>query len=192
MGKFKGIALHSYGTPCRVASTTKAYLRRVAQRERVSFAGALVRTPATGLLSGRDSARLGVGENSDVGIGEVLFCQIWLSQARLQNCKARTHPAFLANHIYSSSKPTTMPSALVLGATGQTGQHVLATLLSSKHFTRVGEYGRRLTALDGLAAGKEKLEQKTIDFEKLEESGLKDGKWDVVFVTYVNLLERSD
>ncbi|KII86021.1 hypothetical protein PLICRDRAFT_31535 [Plicaturopsis crispa FD-325 SS-3] len=76
-----------------------------------------------------------------------------------------------------------MPSALVLGATGQTGQHVLATLLSSKHFTRVGEYGRRLTALDGIATGKEKLEQKTIDFEKLEESGLKDGKWDVVFVT---------
>ena len=30
-----------------------------------------------------------------------------------------------------------------------------------------------------------KLEQKVIDFEKLEDAGLKDGKWDVVFITFV-------
>jgi len=74
-------------------------------------------------------------------------------------------------------------SALIFGATGQTGQYLLKELLSSSHFTRVGEYGRRVTSLDSLSTGKEKLEQKTIDFEKLGDSGLKDGKWDVVFIT---------
>ncbi len=53
----------------------------------------------------------------------------------------------------------------------------------SKDYTRVGEYGRRVT--QDIAEGKEKLEQKVINFEKLEEAGLKDGKWDVVFITYV-------
>lgn len=77
-------------------------------------------------------------------------------------------------------------SALVLGATGAVGKHVLKELLSSPHFTRVGEYGRRVTPIDEITTGKEKLEQKTIDFEKLEESGLKAGKWDVVFITYVH------
>ncbi|KAK0188485.1 hypothetical protein F5146DRAFT_1140001 [Armillaria mellea] len=70
-------------------------------------------------------------------------------------------------------------TALIIGATGQTGQHLLKELLASSHFTKVGEYGRRLTDLSTLSTGKDKLEQKTIDFEKLEESGLKDGKWDV-------------
>jgi oxidoreductase len=28
-----------------------------------------------------------------------------------------------------------------------------------------------------------KLEQKVIDFERLDEAGLKEGNWDVVFVT---------
>ena len=41
-----------------------------------------------------------------------------------------------------------------------------------------------MTAADALG-GKEKLEQKTIDFENLSAAGLKDGKWDVVYVTYV-------
>ncbi|KII86026.1 hypothetical protein PLICRDRAFT_306878 [Plicaturopsis crispa FD-325 SS-3] len=76
-----------------------------------------------------------------------------------------------------------MPSALILGATGQTGQHVLKVLLASKYFTHVGEYGRRLTPLDEITVGKDKLEQKIIDFEKIEESGLKDKIWDVVFIT---------
>lgn len=73
-------------------------------------------------------------------------------------------------------------TALLLGATGQTGQHILKELLASADFTKVGEFGRRLTDAGSLSSGKEKLVQKTIDFEKLEESGLKDAKWDVVFI----------
>jgi len=60
---------------------------------------------------------------------------------------------------------------------------LLKELLSSPHFTRVGEYGRRVTPLDQITSGKEKLEQKTVDFEKLEDAGLNAGKWDVVFIT---------
>jgi oxidoreductase len=51
----------------------------------------------------------------------------------------------------------------------------------------VGEYGRRLTPAEHIINGKDKLEQKSIDFEKLQESGLKEGNWDVVFITYVRL-----
>jgi len=74
-------------------------------------------------------------------------------------------------------------SALLIGATGAVGKNVLKELLSSTHFTRVGEYGRRVTPLNSITTGKEKLEQKEIDFEKVDEAGLKDGKWDVVFIT---------
>jgi len=74
-------------------------------------------------------------------------------------------------------------SALLLGATGGTGKHVLKELLLSPHFTQVGEYGRRVTSIEQIESGKEKLEQKTIDFEKLEEAGLNARKWDVVFIT---------
>jgi hypothetical protein len=35
------------------------------------------------------------------------------------------------------------------------------------------------------AQAREKLEQKVIDFERLDEAELQDGKWDVVFITYV-------
>ncbi len=79
------------------------------------------------------------------------------------------------------------PTALILGASGQTGQHLLKELLASPHFSRVSEYGRRVTDIENLnlSSGKEKLEQKVLDFEQLNESGLKDGKWDVVFITYV-------
>ena len=80
-----------------------------------------------------------------------------------------------------------MPSALLFGATGQVGQNVLKELLASSYFTRVGEYGRRLTNLDTITVGKEKLEQKTVDFEKIDRAGLKDGKWDVIFITFVAL-----
>jgi hypothetical protein len=82
---------------------------------------------------------------------------------------------------------TNMPSALLLGATGQVGQNVLKELLASSYFTRVGEYGRRVTNLDTITSGKEKLEQKTVDFEKIDQAGLKDGKWDVFFITFVAL-----
>ncbi|KIM44450.1 hypothetical protein M413DRAFT_442432 [Hebeloma cylindrosporum] len=74
-------------------------------------------------------------------------------------------------------------TALIIGATGQTGRHLLQNLLISPHFTRVGEYGRRLTPAEHIVNGKDKLEQKVIDFEKLQESGLKQGHWDVVFIT---------
>ncbi|EGN97020.1 hypothetical protein SERLA73DRAFT_185301 [Serpula lacrymans var. lacrymans S7.3] len=76
-------------------------------------------------------------------------------------------------------------SALILGATGAVGQYLLKEILSSSHFTRVGEFGRRVTPADQLESvpGKQKLEQKTLDFEKLNQAGLKDGKWDVIFVT---------
>jgi oxidoreductase len=80
--------------------------------------------------------------------------------------------------------PSIGQSALIVGATGQVGGYLLKELLASSHFTRVGEFGRRVT--QDVPAGKEKLEQKKIDFEKLDEAGLKDGKWDVVFITYVN------
>jgi len=34
----------------------------------------------------------------------------------------------------------------------------------------------------------EKLEQKLVDFERLDEAGLKEGQWDVVFIACVCLL----
>ncbi|KAJ7780281.1 hypothetical protein DFH07DRAFT_468760 [Mycena maculata] len=74
-------------------------------------------------------------------------------------------------------------TALVLGATGQVGGALLKELLASPHFTRVGEFGRRNTSLESLSTGKDKLEQKTIDFEKLDVAGLRDSKWDVVFIS---------
>lgn len=73
-------------------------------------------------------------------------------------------------------------SALILGATGQTGQFLLKELLASPNYSRIGEFGRRLTDVNTLEAGKDKLTQKAVNFEKLDESGIKDGKWDVVFV----------
>jgi len=78
-----------------------------------------------------------------------------------------------------------MVSALLIGATGATGKHVLRELLASPHYTTVGEFGRRVTPLDSLPADahKDKLLQKVVDFEKIDEAGLKDGKWDVVIVT---------
>ena len=74
-------------------------------------------------------------------------------------------------------------SALIFGATGQTGRHLLRELIASPTFTRVFEVGRRVTAAEDLptqASGK--LEQKVIDFDRLEEVKLKEGRWDVVFI----------
>ena len=60
-------------------------------------------------------------------------------------------------------------------------------LLTSPHFTRVGEMGRRITAKGQLPRGSQgKLEQKVINFEKLEDAELQKGKWDVVFITCVS------
>ncbi|THH30052.1 hypothetical protein EUX98_g4136 [Antrodiella citrinella] len=74
-------------------------------------------------------------------------------------------------------------SALLLGASGEVGRHLLQELLQDPQFTRVGEYGRRVTPADKIEVGKGKLEQKTVNFDKIEEAGLKDGKWDVVYIT---------
>lgn len=81
-------------------------------------------------------------------------------------------------------------SALIFGATGQAGRHLLQSLLASPHFTRVGEYGRKVTSPSDIKIGKDKLEQKVIDFEKIQDYGLKQGKWDVVFITYVRKFFR--
>jgi len=76
-----------------------------------------------------------------------------------------------------------MPSALIFGATGQTGRHLLRELIECPKFTRVCEVGRRVTPAEDLPAqASGKLDQKVIDFERLEEAGLKEGKWDVVFI----------
>lgn len=83
----------------------------------------------------------------------------------------------------------TAKSVLLLGATGATGSHVLTELLSSPHVTRVGEYGRRTTPTDRISGGKEKLEQKTIDFERLGEARLSAGKWDVVIITQAEFFQ---
>jgi oxidoreductase len=86
--------------------------------------------------------------------------------------------------------PPTGKTALILGATGATGKHLLRQLLASPEYTRVGEFGRRVTAAQDLPADHSKLEQHPLDFEKLsttDDQGLKAGKWDVVFVTYVKL-----
>ncbi|KAG0697933.1 hypothetical protein DFH29DRAFT_878356 [Suillus ampliporus] len=74
-------------------------------------------------------------------------------------------------------------TALVLGATGATGRHLLRELLASNQWSKVGEYGRRVTPEADLPQNRGTLEQKAIDFENLDAAGLKDGRWDVVFVT---------
>jgi oxidoreductase len=80
-------------------------------------------------------------------------------------------------------------TALILGATGQVGGYLLKELLSSPHFTRVAEFGRRTTSLESLPAGsKDKLEQRKLDFENPDAAGLKNGKWDVVFITSVHFV----
>lgn len=75
-------------------------------------------------------------------------------------------------------------TALLFGATGATGKNILRELLASSHFTRVIEAGRRVTAADVVSnlPGKEKLVQKTIDFENLSAAGLDAEKVDVVVI----------
>jgi oxidoreductase len=75
---------------------------------------------------------------------------------------------------------------LIVGATGAVGKHVLRELLVNPEFTRVAEYGRRVTPPSDLAPQNPpgKLEQKTVDFEKIgEDKALKEGKFDVVLIT---------
>lgn len=74
-------------------------------------------------------------------------------------------------------------SALLLGGTGAVGKKLLAELLESDEWSRVGEYGRRVSTLPQGQGRPTKLEQKVIDFEDLGKAELKAGRWDVVFVT---------
>lgn len=81
---------------------------------------------------------------------------------------------------------TISKSALLIGATGQAGQKILLDLLQSPDFTKVGEYGRRVTDKSTLPASSiDKLVQRVVDFENLKEAGLKEHKWDVVFIACV-------
>lgn len=83
-------------------------------------------------------------------------------------------------------------TALIFGATGQTGQHLLRELIASPNFSRVCEAGRRVTPAEELSAhAKGKLEQKVIDFERLDEAGLRDGNWDVVFIALGTTLKLA-
>ncbi|EJD47995.1 hypothetical protein AURDEDRAFT_113251 [Auricularia subglabra TFB-10046 SS5] len=75
-------------------------------------------------------------------------------------------------------------SALIIGATGATGRHVLRELLASPTYAHVAEYGRRVTPLDKLEVPedqKAKLTQKTVDFENLGSWG--ESKFDTVYIT---------
>lgn len=97
------------------------------------------------------------------------------------------HPRLRIQSGYSATTcfltATMSKSALIIGATGQVGRHALNELLASSHFSTVGEFGRRVTDPATLKTGKDKLQQKTIDFDNLDEPALKEGKWDIVFVT---------
>lgn len=78
-----------------------------------------------------------------------------------------------------------MPSAAIFGATGAVGKHILSSLLAAPEFTKVGEFGRRVTSIDSLQGNKSKLVQKTVDFEKISEEPALKEHWDVVYISYV-------
>ena len=62
-------------------------------------------------------------------------------------------------------------------------------VINSPHFNRVGEFGSSVTAEKKLPAGAAgKLDQRVIDFDRLDEARIKEGRWDVVFITYVFML----
>lgn len=83
-------------------------------------------------------------------------------------------------------------TALLLGATGQVGRHILKELISSPYFTKIGEFGRKVTDLDSIPGkDKEKVVQKTINFEKLQDAELGKDKWDVVFISLVSHASRT-
>ncbi|KAI9458374.1 hypothetical protein BJY52DRAFT_1426482 [Lactarius psammicola] len=72
------------------------------------------------------------------------------------------------------------------------GRYLLRELIASPTFSRVCEAGRRVTPAEELPAqASEKLEQKVIDFERLDEARLKDGNWDVVFITLGTTLKLA-
>jgi len=76
-------------------------------------------------------------------------------------------------------------SALIIGATGAVGRHLLTELLASSEYNHVTELGRRVTSFqEGQSVpGKEKLKQKVVDFDKIDQEGLSDAKYDAVYIT---------
>jgi len=76
-------------------------------------------------------------------------------------------------------------SALIIGATGSVGKHLLSELLASGEYNQVTEIGRRVTSFqEGQSVpGKEKLKQKVINFDKIDQEGLSEGNYDAVYIT---------
>ncbi|CAG8564591.1 10416_t:CDS:2 [Ambispora gerdemannii] len=74
-----------------------------------------------------------------------------------------------------------MSTALILGASGATGKPLLRNILQSERFAKVISVGRKEIAYDG--PNKEKLEQKLVDFENLEQHKEAFVGYDVVFCT---------
>ena len=90
----------------------------------------------------------------------------------------------MANQMTSDSKQRNPHSF-----SAQLARRVVTSRASSsnpRHFTHVCEVGRRVTPAEDLPAkASGKMEQKAIDFERLEEAGLKEGQWDVIFIACV-------
>lgn len=62
---------------------------------------------------------------------------------------------------------------------------MLSQLLGSSEFSKVAEYGRRVTTQADLATQipPNKIEQKAVNFDKISDEGLQNGKYDVVIIT---------
>jgi len=76
-------------------------------------------------------------------------------------------------------------SALIIGATGAVGRHLLSELLASSEYSQVTEVGRRVTAFqEGQSIpGKDKLVQKVVNFDKIDQEGLSEANYDAVYIT---------
>ncbi|KAF8328229.1 uncharacterized protein EI90DRAFT_2998225 [Cantharellus anzutake] len=77
-------------------------------------------------------------------------------------------------------------SALIVGGTGAVGRQVLKELLANPQILRVSEYGRRVTSsvdLPSTINPPGKLTQRVVNFDKIQEEGLRDGKFDLVVIT---------
>lgn len=74
------------------------------------------------------------------------------------------------------------PSALIIGATGAVGMTLVRDALASNAFSRVLTLGRRPVSTEGLT-NTETLVQKTVDFEKLDETVPKDEPLPTIVMT---------
>lgn len=99
---------------------------------------------------------------------------------------AYSHSSQFITHTNPPTQSATY-TAVIFGATGATGRHVLRELLESPSYSKVLEAGRRVTPVDTLpASAKDKLVQQTVDFEKLEAEKL--SGYDHVYITCVQCL----